>query len=98
MRGPSPISIVGEHFEPAAAARREVVLHHFKIQEGYSHKSKNNYIRNNSKLDSRVYLSAVCLNKRICSFLMLARTFSMFFLRLSMLESLRETEVTLFLP
>ena len=33
MRGPSPISIVGEHFEPAAAAaHREVALHHFDVQ------------------------------------------------------------------
>ena len=50
-------------------------------------------VRNYSRFDSRIYLPEVCLNNVICSFLMLARTFSMFVLRSSMLDSLRETGV-----
>ena len=50
-------------------------------------------VRNDSRFDSRIYLSAVCLNKIICSFLMLARTFSVFVLRSSMWDSLNGTGV-----
>ena len=50
-------------------------------------------VRNDSMFDSRIYLSAVCLNKVICSFLTLARTFSVFVLRSSMFDSLDETGV-----